>query len=166
MPKVLKITSVQYLCNIWRKNRVIIKLMFCMLINMKVDSIIFNWASQVCPKYLGKSDMSLWHLNNEVRNEIKDLTALADSNTTLKISSTSNVLAPLNFFSTQYGINITPFLHLINCFCNISSLLLFQMTAYRYSYVQQSYKSIVLLSASRVVLCVVSIVLIAYFRCF
>ena len=35
MPKVLKIISMQYLCNISRKNCVT-KLMFCMLINMKL----------------------------------------------------------------------------------------------------------------------------------
>ena len=35
MAKVLKIISMQCLCNIWRKNW-IMKLMFCMLINMKV----------------------------------------------------------------------------------------------------------------------------------
>ena len=53
VPKVLKITSMRYLCNISRKNWVM-KLMFCMVINMKVF-----WIGQACPKYLGKFAMSL-----------------------------------------------------------------------------------------------------------
>ena len=77
-----------------------------------------------CPEYPVKFAMSLWHLTKEVRNEARDLTALANSNTTVTICYTSSVLPPSNFFLCQYGIHIKPFLHLINCLCNISLLLL------------------------------------------
>ena len=127
--KVLKIRRMQYLCNISRKNWVI-KLMFCLLINMKVFyKFILHAVGQACPKYSGKFEMSLWHLKKEVRNEVRYLTVLAGSNTTLTTYYTSNVLSPLTFFLSQHGTHTKSFLHLINCLCNISLLLLFQVTA-------------------------------------
>ena len=60
----------------------------------------------------------------EIRNE----TALAGSNTALTIYYTFNVFPPLNLFLSQYGIHTKPFLNLINYLCNISLLLLFQVT--------------------------------------
>ena len=47
--------------------------------------------------------------------------------TTLAIYYTANVHPPLNPFLSQYGIHTKPFLHLINCLCNISLLLLFHV---------------------------------------
>ena len=70
-----------------------------------------------------KFAISLWHLKKEVRNEIRDLTALVDANATLTHCYTSNVLSPLMLFLPQYGIHSKPLLHFINCLCNISSLL-------------------------------------------
>ena len=52
-------------------------------------------------------------------NEVWHLTALAGSNTILTIYI-SNVLPLFNLFS-QYGIYTKPFLHFINCLCNIIS---------------------------------------------
>ena len=52
---------------------------------LQVDSIIFDWLGQTCLKYSGKFSVSLWHLKKEVRNEVRDLTAMADSNTALTI---------------------------------------------------------------------------------
>ena len=56
---------------------------------------------------------------------LRDLTALADSNTTLTLSY-MQFSAALNLFS-QYEIHTKPFYHLINRFCNIRLLLLFQV---------------------------------------
>ena len=70
----------------------------------------------------------MWHLKKEVRNEVRDLTALAVSNIALTIYYTSNDLPPLPHFFSQYGIHTKPCFHRINCLCNISSLLLFQVT--------------------------------------
>ena len=114
IPKALKITSMQYLCNIWRNNWVI-KFMFCMLINTKVFynlMLLFWWAGQAYPKYQGKFAVSSWHLKKEVKIELRDLTALAGSNTTLMIYYESSVLPPFNIFLSQYGIHTKPFLHL------------------------------------------------------
>ena len=110
MPKVLKVTSMQCLCNISRKNWVM-KLMFCMLINMKFFCRLIV--------------ISLWHLKKEVKNEVRNLTALPASNTALTIYYVSRVFPPLTLSLTQYGIHTKPFLHLISCLCNISLLLLF-----------------------------------------
>ena len=68
-----------------------------------------------------------FHLKKEVRNEVRDLTALTGSDTTLAIYCTSIALPPLTLFLSQCGIHTMPFLHLVNCFCNISSFL-FQVT--------------------------------------
>lgn len=73
------------------------KLMFCMPINrheslLQVDTVIFYEFSWACPNYPGKFAISLWHLKKEVRNEVKGLTALVGSNTTLTIYYTFNVL--------------------------------------------------------------------------
>ena len=70
----------------------------------------------------------MWHLKKEVRNEVRDLTALAVSNIALTLYYTSNDLPPLPHFFSQYGIHTKPCFHRINCLCNISSLLLFQVT--------------------------------------
>ena len=94
---------------------------------LKVDSIIFDGFGQACPNYPDKFGISLLHPKKEVRNEVRDLTALAGSNTTRTIYYTSNVLPSLSLFLSQYGIHAKPFLHLINCMCNICSLL-FQVT--------------------------------------
>ena len=67
-------------------------------------------------------------LINHIWNEVRDLTELAGSNTTFTIYYTSNVLLPLAFFLSQYGVHVKLFLHLINCLCNISLLLLFEVT--------------------------------------
>ena len=71
---------------------------------LKIDSIIFDGFCQACPEYPGKFVLSLLHLKKEVRNEVKDLTALAGSNATLTMYYTSNFLPPLNLFLSQYGI--------------------------------------------------------------
>ena len=49
---------------------------------LQVDYIIFDGFDQTYPNYPGKFGMYLWYLKKEVRNEVRDLTALADSNTT------------------------------------------------------------------------------------
>lgn len=63
----------------------------------------------------------------KVRNEIRNLTELAGSITTLTIYWISSVLPPQNLFLSQYGIHFKPFLHLINRWCNISLLVFFQV---------------------------------------
>ena len=63
--------------------------------SMTFDSITFDGSGQACQNYPDKFAKSLLHLKKEVRNEIRDLTALAGSNTTLTIYYTSNVLPPL-----------------------------------------------------------------------
>ena len=45
------------------------------------DNIIFDGFGQACPKYADKFAISLQHLKKKVRNEVRDLTALAGSNT-------------------------------------------------------------------------------------
>ena len=87
-----------------------------------VNSIIFEGFGQAFPNYSGKFAIFVWHFRKEVGNEVRDLTALTGSNTTLT-TYTSNVLPPLTLFLSIYGIHAKPFLHLINCLCNISSLL-------------------------------------------
>ena len=91
------------------------------------DTIIFDRVSLACPKYWGKFLVSLWHLKKEVTSEVRNLTALAGSNTTLMIYCTFNVSLPMILFLSQYGIHTKPLLYLINCLCSISSLLLFQV---------------------------------------
>ena len=58
---------------------------------------IFDGFGQACRKYLSKFAISLWH-KKEARNEVRDLTALADSDLTFTIYYTSNVLWPLTLF--------------------------------------------------------------------
>ena len=104
------------------------KSMFYMLINMKViykliDSIIFDEFGQACPNYQGKFTISLGHLKKRVRNEVRDSTELAVLGTSLVIYYTSNVIPPLTYFLSQNGIHNKSFPHLINCLCDISSLL-------------------------------------------
>ena len=132
MPKVLKITSLQYLCNISRMNWVM-KLMLYILIDVKVfylqvDTFIFDEVGQTCPKYLGKFAMSLWHLKKEVRNEFRGLTALAGSNTTFMIYllyiqySPTIESFPLSIWNPDQLFSSS------DCLCNITSLLLLQVT--------------------------------------
>ena len=67
-----------------------------------------------------KFEMSLWYLKKEVGDEVKVLTTLAGSNTTLMIYYTFNLVPPLNLFLSQYEIHTKLFLYFINCLCNIS----------------------------------------------
>ena len=93
---------------------------------MKVFQKLIVLFGQTCPKYPSKFALSLWHLEKEIRNEVRDLTALAGSNATLVIYYASNFLPPLTLILSQYGIYTKPFLYWINCLCNIS--LSFQVT--------------------------------------
>ena len=81
---------------------------------LQVDTFIFDGVGQACPKYLDKFAMSLWHLKNEVRNGVRDLTVLATSNT-ITVYYASNVLPPMNLFLPQYEVHVKPLLHLIVC---------------------------------------------------
>ena len=61
---------------------------FCMLIKTKVFYklillLLFWWGWLGMPKVYGKTPMSLWHLKKEARNEVRELFAPADSNTTI-----------------------------------------------------------------------------------
>ena len=93
---------------------------------LQVDTIVFDGLGYPFSKYPGKFAISLWHLKKNVREEVRDLPTLADSNTTLTTHYTFNVFPLLTFFLSQYWIHTKSFLHLINCLCNITSLLLFQ----------------------------------------
>ena len=93
---------------------------------LRIDSLVwflFFDFGQACPIYPGKFAISLWHLKKEARNENRNLTALVCSNTTLTIYYMSIVRPPLTLFLSQYGIHTKPFLHFINCLCNISTFL-------------------------------------------
>ena len=69
---------------------------------LRVDCIVFNGFAQTCSNnYPGKFAISLWNLQIEVKNEVRDLTALTGSNITLTIYYTSNVLPPLILFLSQ-----------------------------------------------------------------
>ena len=72
---------------------------------LQVDSIIFDGFGQAYPKYPGKFAMSLWHLKKEARNEVWNLAAVADSNTTPTSCYKSIVLPPVTFFLSRYGIH-------------------------------------------------------------
>ena len=65
----------------------------------------------------------------KVKNKFRDLTVLTGSNTTLTIYYTFNILSSLILFVYQQVIHTKSFLQLINCLCNIISLLLFQITS-------------------------------------
>ena len=65
---------------------------------LQVDNIICDGFGQGCPKYPAKFAMFLWHLKREVRNEVRDLIALRDSNAGLTIYYALNVLPPLTLF--------------------------------------------------------------------
>ena len=95
---------------------------------LQVDSIIFDGFGQACPKYPGKFEISLWHLKDEVSNEVRDLTALAGSNIALTTYYKSNVLPPVTLFLSSHGIITKSILHLIHCLSDITSLLFFQVT--------------------------------------
>ena len=74
-------------------------------------------------KHPGKFAISFWHLKKEVRNEVRDLTALAGSNITLTIYYTFNVLPPLALFIFAL-FHTKLFFHLINCLCNVSLIVI------------------------------------------
>ena len=104
--------------------------MFCMLINMKCFYKLMVLFFMGLARHTQSTLVNLLHLCDIWRKsgiklgqyEIRDLTALAGSNTSLLIYYTSNVSSPLTLLS-QYGILTMPFIHLINCLYNISSLL-------------------------------------------
>ena len=127
MHEVLQIISVQCLSSISRKNWVNFLHADRHGSLSQVDCIIFHGFGQACLNYPSKFAIPSWHQKKEVRNEVKDLTALAGSNATLTIYYTSNVLPPLTLFPSPYGIHTKSFLHLIIFLCNISSFL-FQVT--------------------------------------
>ena len=94
MVKVLKMTNMQCLCNISRKNWVM-KLMICMLINMKVFYKLIVLFLMGLARHFQNTWLNLQcilgYLKKEVRNEVRDLTALAGLNTAHTIYYTSNV---------------------------------------------------------------------------
>ena len=97
MPKVLKISMqclLQYLKNeLSYEANVLHPDRYESL--LKVDDIIFDGFGPGCPKYPAKFAMSLWHLKNEDRNEVRNLNALPG----LKAGYyTFNVLPPLTLF--------------------------------------------------------------------
>ena len=94
-------------------------MMFCIQESLlQVDSIIFDGFDQKCSKYPGKFAISLWR-------GLK----LGTCSCWFKYCSyyKSTVLPPLNPFLPQYGIHNKSFLHLTNCLCSVSSLILFQV---------------------------------------
>ena len=116
-PKVLKITSKQYLCNISRKNW-IMKLMFCMLINMKVFYKLILLFLIVLARHAHNIGYfaSLQYLCAILRKNLwmkLRTTGAGVSNTACMIYYTSKVLLLLNLFSSQYGIHIELFIQLI-----------------------------------------------------
>ena len=119
--------SLQYL-----KKRVI-KLMFCMLINMKLFYKLILLFLMGVVRHAQNTQASLHSLCDILRKKLgmklRDLNALTCSNTTPMLYYTSNVLSPLNLMLSQYGIHTKPFLYLINC------LLFFQVTLGSYKLV-------------------------------
>ena len=123
MPKLLKIISMQYLCNISRKNCVT-KLMFCMLINIKLFYkliLLFLIGLARHAQSIWASLQCLCDILRNVRNEVKDLTALAASNAIIAIYYTLNVHLPFKSFLSMKSLP-SLFFHLINF------VLLFQVT--------------------------------------
>ena len=84
---------------------------------LQVDSIIFDGFDKACSKYSGKFCNIVVKI---VRNEVTGLTALAGSNTTLKIYYTSIAHSSMSGFLSQYRFHTKHLLQLINCFYNIS----------------------------------------------
>ena len=82
---------------------------------------------QVCSIYPNKFAISLSYRKKEVGNEVRDLTALAGSNTTLTVYYIHCAHTIDSFLLSQYEIHTKPFLHLINSLNNINLLLLFQV---------------------------------------
>ena len=105
MSKVPRITSLQFLCNIsrnrWRTNTI-----FCMqiIIRLSYKSIL-----------LISVDMAR---HAEITQNICDIP---------KFCIWVKVM-PTTFFCSQYGIHTKRFRHCINCLCDISLLVLFQVT--------------------------------------
>ena len=65
---------------------------------LQINTIIFDDFGQACLKYPRKFSISLWHLKEEVRNEVKDLIVLAVSNIALIIHYAPNVFPPFTLF--------------------------------------------------------------------
>ena len=65
---------------------------------LQVDTIIFDDFGLRWPKYPAKFAMFLWHLKEEYRNEVRELTTLPGSKAGLTIYYISNVLPPLTLF--------------------------------------------------------------------
>ena len=126
IPKVLKITCIQCLQYLKKELSYEVDVLHADKQNLlQVDSIIFEVFDLRGPKYLGKFAISLWHLKKEVRNEISDLTALTGSNIALTVYHISNVLPPFTLFFFSIP---SLFFYMSNCLCNISLLLLFDIT--------------------------------------
>ena len=113
-------------CSISGANR-IVKFMFCMLKTMKVLYKLIVLFLMGLARHTQNTRVNIvitfWHLKKEVKNEVRDLNALAGSNATLTIYYTFHVLPPFTFFLSQYGIHTKLFLHLINSVFKISSTL-------------------------------------------
>ena len=82
---------------------------------------------QVCSIYPNKFAISLSYRKKEVGNEVRDLTALAGSNTTLTVYYIQFAHTIDSFPLSQYEIHAKPFLHLINSLNKINLFLLFQV---------------------------------------
>ena len=116
-------------CNISRNNmytislqyvkKRVIKLMFCMLINMKVFYKLILLFLMGVVRHAQNTQASLHSLcdilGKKLGMKLRDLNVLTCSNTTPMLYYTSNVLSPLNLMLSQYGIHTKPFLYLINC---------------------------------------------------
>ena len=92
---------------------------------LQVDAIIFDGVGQACPKYSGKFAMSLWHLLKQLGMKI----ALAGPNTTLTIILYIQCSPTIESFPLSIWNPYQAFFFFINCLYNISSFLLFQVSA-------------------------------------
>ena len=103
------------------------KLMFRMLINLKVFCKVIVLALMGLARHAQTTRVNLHYLCDTLRKKsgmkLWDLTAQAGSNATLIIYYASSVLPPVTLFLPHYGIHTKPFRYLINCLCNIRSLL-------------------------------------------
>ena len=62
---------------------------------LQVYSITFDGFGKTCPQHPIKVVMSLWHPKKKFKTEVRDLTALAGSTTTLTTYYTSSVPTPI-----------------------------------------------------------------------
>ena len=130
--KVLKITSMQCLCNISRKNWVM-KLMFCMMINMKVfyELILFLMG---LARYAQITRVNLQYFCEILRKKPGMKWGINCTGWFKCYFIIHPVFSHHWPFMGQYGIHIKSFIHLINCLYNISLLLLFQVTVGPYNF--------------------------------